>query len=116
MMRKLSLATVILLALMVLVRSPRPAAAQENHYIPMLLWPLPDEYRWIMAYPDHGWSWYYLGLAPGKTCPPNSKRERDKSRDYWRDEGIDENADWNQASRGTRHLACYWHHAGTDIF
>lgn len=116
-MRKLGIGIAVMLLAMLVMQHPRNAAAQQGPtYIPLMLWPLPDDYRWIIAFPDEGYTWWLLGLAPGKTCPPQLKREFEPSKPYWRDPEIGEGSDWAQASRGTNRVDCYWHHAGTDIF
>ena len=97
----------------------RPAHAYYN--LPLLYWPLDDEYRHILAYPNTEWTWAYLGLNPGNECPPYYSRSFEESWDYWRDPSIPLEQDWYQASRGHQKVACYSRdgdvidHRGTDI-
>lgn len=93
------------------------ARAQDNatHFINSNTWPVDAGHRYVLDYPDTPWSWQALGLNPDKGCPPYRARTRDQSVDYWRTSGLDENADWLQASRGLDLVGCYRLHAGTDI-
>ncbi len=89
---------------------------QQFFNLPLFYWPLPDEFRTITSYPDAPWTWEFLGLAPGVVCPGYDARDQEPSRAYWVTPGVPEDQDWMRASQGHRNLACYRHHAGTDIF
>jgi murein DD-endopeptidase MepM/ murein hydrolase activator NlpD len=110
-------ALVCALALLVMalagLETARPAYAFYN--LPLLYWPVDDPHRQILSYPDTEWTWEHLGLNPGCTCPPYYRRERDDSREVWRDPDLPEEQDWQQASLGNPGVACYRHHQGTDI-
>lgn len=47
--------------------------AQQPVNIPLLYWPLPEGNRKITSYPNHPWTWAYLGLT-GSQCPPAYRR------------------------------------------
>ncbi len=93
-----------------------PAAAQDSpHFITLNYWPLDAPHWYVIDYPDTEWTWNFLGLNPGKTCPPYLIHDRAESTAYWRDPSTPEATDWEQASHGNRWVSCYKGHAGTDI-
>jgi len=106
-----------LVAVMGLLAFALPAAAQDTpHFITLNYWPVDAPYNYVLDYPDTAWTRDFLGLNPGKGCPPYLIHDRDKAMAYWRDPAIPEDADWEQASHGNRWVSCYRGHAGTDIY
>jgi murein DD-endopeptidase MepM/ murein hydrolase activator NlpD len=105
----------LVVALIALAGLSTPRHARAYFNLPLLYWPLDDAHRHVISFPDTGWTWEHLGLNPGYTCPDFDERDRDASRDVWRDPAIPEEQDWLQASLGNRGVACHRDHAGTDI-
>lgn len=97
------------------VRASMGPAPAQYYNIPLFYWPVDGDYRAISTYPDDPWTWDYLGLVDGMSCPGYSKREYEVSLAFWRDPDMPEDQDWRQASRGHRRVACYRNHQGTDI-
>lgn len=94
----------------------RAAVAQmTQNYVNLNYWPVDAKYPFVIAYPDSSWTWNFLGINPGQTCPPYRLRSRDNSQKYWRDPDIPEEDDWIQASQGREYVRCYLAHRGTDI-
>ncbi len=92
-----------------------------------LSWPLPASIGTdhISQYPNTAWTWNFLGLNQGYTCPPlNSSITNPDLEQYWRDTFIPYDEDKEQADpHGFGIIACYSSaegsgkqgHAGTDI-
>lgn len=106
----------ILLALAILFLTAQAASAQlTQNYVNINYWPLDAKYPFVIAYPDSSWTWSFLGMNPGRTCPPYRLRSRENSQQYWRDPTVPEDDDWLQASQGRDYVRCYRAHRGTDI-
>lgn len=106
----------ISLALIGVVLPAQTAGAQlTQNYVNLNYWPVDAKYPFVIAYPDSSWTWSFLGINPGQTCPPYRLRSRENSQQYWRDPDIPEEDDWIQASQGRDYVRCYLAHRGTDI-
>lgn len=107
-------------AVLLTAAQARPVRAYYN--LPLLYWPLDDEYRFILSYPNTEWTWALLGLNPGYECPPYHRTSFADSWEYWRDPSLPLEEDWLQASQGNNRVACYSRsgavpdHRGTDVF
>ncbi|MBN1427596.1 MAG: M23 family metallopeptidase [Anaerolineae bacterium] len=86
-----------------------------QNYVNINYWPLDEKYPFVIAYPDSAWTWSFLGINEGQTCPPYRMRLRENSQKYWRDPIIPEEEDWLQASQGREFVRCYLNHRGTDV-
>ncbi|MFM8321628.1 MAG: M23 family metallopeptidase, partial [Chloroflexota bacterium] len=106
--------------------APGPSAQALPDRPAFLAWPLPPStgLARISQYPNTAWTWRYLGLADGFTCPPMFGYLSDPAvRPYWRSAGLTEAQDQAQADpHQFEMVACYTDsdplvggHAGTDI-
>ncbi len=100
--------------------SPTPTLTLDMLDRPVfLLWPLPAYIGTarISQYPDTPWTWNYLGLNAGYSCPPMFGYLLNlDSLAYWRAISIPEEQDKAQADpHNFEMVECYSMHAGTDI-
>src|SRR5512145_1727909 len=84
-----------------------------------LAWPLPASVgiARISQYPDTAWTWNYLGLNAGYSCPPMFGYLLNlDSLAYWRDLSTPKEQDQAQADpHNFEMVECYAGHHGTDI-